>query len=159
MKTISIKNEEIKQKSCSFCGQVKLTFQICVGCKDELLNFQTENAVTLTHNDLKPFMRTLYWSCNLFLGFLENFDTTFRLQPEPYVVLKNSLMKLTSYYQPTKSRKFDSRLIEWVKLINEQLVTLKRGEFQNKQDRSLFHVFSVIFMHNLTTINLLSKVL
>ena len=158
MITISLETKEIMNKGCNFCGQKRLLFNICEPCKDELLHFQLEKEISFTVADYQPFMKTLYWSCNLFLGFIEQFDettTSFRDIP----TLKKDLQEIVFSYKPTTTPEINNKLLLLIKSVANKLNVMKRFEFDNPSDRKLFHTFPIMFYNFYFSLELLSKII
>ena len=157
---MSIKEEtEKSQKSCNFCGQEKLTFKICVDCRDELMNFQTESELLIAPTDFKSILNTFYWSCNLFLGYLEQFDITTISPNEVIPDLKKDLNYIVVHYRPSATYGIDDELRTLIEKIANNLTYLKRANFVNKEDRQLFHVFPIVFWNFHFMLKFLSKII
>ena len=155
---MNLKTDDIEPDCCNFCGQEKLTYRVCEGCRDELLTFSTEPEFVITPEDYGGFMKTLYWSCNLFLGFLEQYDE-YSIYPNKLLPeIKRDLNRIVIAYKPTERQRIDATLIKLIEDIGEKLNAMKRNEFKIKSDRQLFHVFPIIFMNFNFTLKFLSKI-
>jgi hypothetical protein len=154
---MNLEVKEVELQKCSFCGQKKPTFLICEEDKDELLNFQNEKAVSLKPEDYKHFMKTLYWSCNLFLGYLEEFDDSSIFPYHELEFLKKDLIRFVGIYKPTRKTKVEDKLQDIITDIYHSLVRIKSLELRIPKEKHLFQVFAVFFLNFSSTIRILSK--